>query len=119
VLEKCPNFCDSSLGDRWVTGRMLQQYCHECGWKGEPRIPEKLPIVVVKQLQVGQFWGFQYQVFDRYGHIMISSRYYDKKKDAKDALEKDLERGKKDMDAGPYTAVFWPARVLVEGKVFK
>ena len=119
MLKECFNCGSTNLGDRWTAGRLLEQHCYECGWTAQPRIPEKLPIVVVKQVKVNQFWGFHYEVFDRYGHMMVSSRYYDKEDEAETALNKELERGKKDFNAGPYTAVLWPARTLVEGRVFK
>jgi hypothetical protein len=110
---------------------MLQQYCYDidndqllvtgCGWVGEPRTPEQRDIVTSKRLFVDTFTGWHYEVYDKYGHIMISSRYYGEEEDARKNLEKDLEKGLKDEVAGPYTAVLFniPTIVVIEGQLIK
>jgi len=117
-LTACPKCESASLGDQWVRGRRLQQYCHSCDWRGEDRVPEQLEIKTKKVVAVGRFYGFEYEVFDRFGHLSISSRTYATETEAVQQLKRDLERGKKDEQAGPYTAVLWPAQVEVEGEVF-
>lgn len=119
MLTFCP-LCDSrNLGDCWVgPGRKLQQYCHECSWRGSPRVPEQKLVLSTKEVIVGQFYGFHYEIFDCFGHLMVSSRTYTDEKEAEQNLQLEIERGKKDVNAGPYTAVLWPATVQVTGKVF-
>lgn len=119
MLTNCPNCESSSLGDQWVgPGRKLQQYCYECSWRGPARVPEQKEIESVKEVMVGRFWGFQYETFDRFGHLMVSSRTYATEQEAEDALKRQLERGSQDKEAGPYTGVLWPATTKVIAKVF-
>jgi len=128
----CPKCGSVRISDRWCEGRMIQQYCYDdgddedfgsdvCGWVGKPRIPETRSIKISKKLIIDGFTGWHYEVYDKYGHVMISSRYYDKKEDAQKNLESDLEKGLKDEAAGPYTAVLFniPSSVVIEGQVFK
>ena len=118
--KKCPDCGQSDgLSDIWRKGRKLQQKCYLCDWHGQLRIPEKIPIEDTKYVSGNQFGGFSYEVFDRYGHIMTSSRSYSTRKEAKDELKEALEKGRTDMDAGPYTGVLWPARVKIKGSVYK
>ena len=109
---------------------MRQQYCYndsdertgeECGWVGEPRIPETCRIETTKRLYINSFTGWHYEVYDKYGHIMISSRYYGEEEDARKNLETDLEKGLKDEIAGPYTAILFniPSGVVIEGQLIK
>ncbi len=118
-LENCPECESDDLGDHWVKGRKLQQYCHDCGWKGEPRIPEIEEIKTTKRVQVNQFHGFNYEIFDRYGCIMIHSQSYHTKKEAEVALKGDLQRNEKEEIGGPCTAILWPDVVTVNGEVYK
>ena|SRR5581483_6862173 len=119
MFKTCPKCESTSLGDRWVgPGRMLQQYCYNCDWLGEARIPEQKEIELIKEITVGRFHGSYYEVFDRYGHLMISSRYYNNEKDAERELQRELAYGLEDKDAGPYKAVLWPATVIVAGKLY-
>lgn len=117
--KKCPKCGESCLGDKWKRGRKLQQYCYECDWEGKIRTPEKQKIEPIRIIDAGQFGGYSYEIFDKYGHIMVDSRFYGNRKEALDELQKELNRGKLDKDAGPYTAILWPATVKVKGKVFK
>ena len=117
-LNKCPNCGNRHLSDRWKIKRKLQQSCDECGWQGKIRTPEIIEVGASKEVVANQFYGFCYEVFDRYGHIMTHSRSYDKKKEAKSALLQEITRGGKDKDAGPYSGVLWPDVVHVQGEVF-
>lgn len=117
--KKCPQCGESYLGDRWERGRKLQQHCYECDWEGKPRTPEKQIISAVKTICANQFSGFHYEIFDKYGHAFISSRSFGSEEEARKALRKDLKRGKTNENAGPYTAVLWPATVKVKGKRIK
>lgn len=99
------------------------QYCgdEDCGWKAEPRIPERKPISKFVSVRVDGFYGWSYQTFDKYGHTACYSRTYESEAAALKELEDDLKRSSKDDTAGPYTGVlfFTPASVKVEGKMFK
>ena len=117
-LEFCPE-CAESLGDQWVKGRRLQQYCEQCSWKGLARIPERLEIKTTKNINANMFSGFHYEIFDKYGHIMTISRSYDDKSKATEKMNIELARGKCDEDAGPYVAILWPDSVAVVGEIFK
>ena len=116
---KCPYCGDEYLSDFWKPERKLQQQCKECGWKGEIRTPEKKEIVPSKNVQVNNFYGFCFHIFDKYGYIMTSSRSYDTKEEAKEELLKGLAKGKKDIPGGPYTGILWPDIVKVKGTVYK
>jgi hypothetical protein len=117
-LIKCPD-CGEPLGtDCWVAGRKLQQRCDECGWQGEPRIPETVKIKTTKEVQVNMFGGFYYEAFDKYGHLLIASRSYDTEPEAIQELKKDLARCNKSADVAPCTAVLWGNKVTVKGRVF-
>jgi len=117
-LKSCPK-CKGYLGDTWVKGRKLQQYCHNCYWKGPIRIPERLEIKTTKTIRANQFCGFHYETFDKYGHIRTSSRSYDDKSEALEKLYRELEYSGNDKDGGPYTAILWPDTVTVVGEIFK
>lgn len=128
--NKCPK-CDSyQLGERWCKGRKLQQYCYndnvndenvECGWEGEPRIPELKRIVTTKQLTVHNFSGWDYVIYDKYGYVMTVSRSFESEEDATDDLNRELKKGLTDKIAGPYTGVLFhtPPSIKIEGQVFK
>lgn len=132
TYNKCPKCGSSRISERWCEGRRLQQFCYNegddedfgsdvCGWVGEPRIPETRPIETTKKLYIDGFSGWHYEIYDKYGHIMISSRYYGEEKDAQKNMELDLEKGLKDETAGPYTGVLFniPTSFIIEGQVFK
>ena len=115
---KCP-VCDYKTKNRWVKHRMLQRYCNCCGWKDKPRIPEKIEIKTGRWVFVDEFCQYNYRLYDKYGHTLSFSRSYPTEEEAIQELMKEINRGKKDADAGPYTGVLWPDRVFVEGKVFQ
>jgi hypothetical protein len=117
-LKQCPE-CEGSLNDYWAKGRKLQQHCTWCGWKGEIRVPESRLIEDTKTICTGQFSGFSYEMFDKYGCTLIMSRSYDTEVAAVIEIEKELIYGKTDKDAGPYTAVLWPDTVIVQGTIYK
>ena len=123
--DKCPK-CASPLNNRWVSGRKLQQYCeHEddngdpCGWVGVPRTPEKRRIVPVKDLHSCGLTEWCFEIYDKFGHIMISSRSYDSRAELVDDMEEELKMGVT-SDYGPYTAVMYhvPPVLKVKGKMF-
>jgi hypothetical protein len=128
--DKCPKCGCGSLSDQWCKNRMRQQYCYndsdertgeECGWVGEPRIPETCRIETTKRLYINSFTGWHYEVYDKYGYIMISSRYFESEEDATYELNSELKKGLKNELAGPYTGVLFniPTSVVIEGQVFK
>jgi len=60
-LKECPK-CKSELGDRWTSGRMLQQYCtdtewEDCNWVGNPRTPERKVITTFRNLRISDLLG--------------------------------------------------------------
>ena len=118
MITKCPKCGSKDIGDRWVKGRKLSRYCYDCDWVGLPRVPELWKIKNTREIRVGQFPGFQYEIFDRYGHILVHSRFFDTKTEVKKALMKEMKLGKKDKDAGPYTGILWPSTVTVKGMVY-
>jgi len=118
-VDKCPKCGSTDLGDQWADGRKLKQRCHDdCNWVGPARVPEKIPIRSTRSVCVSQFAGFEYEIFDRYGHISTSSQTYSTEASAFKAMERDIQQGENDPDAGPYTGVLWPSVVKVTGKKF-
>lgn len=115
-LNNCPKCGKKYLGDRWQNGRKLQQYC-DC--VGEKRIPEQKKILTKKKINVGEFSGFNFTVYDRYGHVRCYSCFYNKRSTAIKEMKSELKYGNIDACAGPYTAVLWPSTVEVKGEVFK
>jgi CRISPR/Cas system-associated protein Cas7 (RAMP superfamily) len=90
--------CDGEIGDRWCKDRKLQQFCYdevECGWKDKERVPEKRKVTNTKTCIVGDFSGWDYTIYDKYGHTMVLSRTYHSAKEAMKELESDLLRGEK------------------------
>ena len=118
-LNKCPECGNKHLSDNWKRKRKLQQICNECGWCGKIRTPEVVKIKTTKKVTVNQFHGYCYEIFDKYGHIMVYSKSYDTEKEAEVALHQETNRGEKDKDAGPYTGILWPNTICIKGKVYK
>lgn len=115
---ECPQ-CGEALTERWQTGRMVAQTCIDramCGWKGEPYKPTKRPIQSVKTEYLD---GIVFELFDRYGHAMRYSETFPTRSAAIKEIERELKYGKTDKDAGPYTAILWPASVKVRGEKFR
>ena len=118
--EVCPECFSEDIRDCWSRGRKLVYSCGNCFWKDEPRIPDTRMINTTKEIPVGRFgYTYCFELFDKYGHIMIHSKAYNSKEEAEEKIEKELVRGRTDNIAGPYTAILWPNKVLVYGKVFK
>lgn len=119
--KSCPS-CDSEdIGDRWCAHRMLQYFCRDCEWAAPIRTPSKRKITNIKSLLVDDFFGFDYVIYDKYGHTSTVSRTYSTENAAQKEMEEDLIRGEKNDDAGPYTGVLFktPAQVNIVGKMFK
>jgi len=117
--EECPKCLSKDLGDFWVKGRMLQTNCRVCGWWDEPRTPEIKPISKTKKVYVNRFFGFEYELFDKYGHLLVHSATYHTQSEAKKELEKDIELHNKDIHVNPVTGILWPSFTEVKGEVFK
>lgn len=118
LLKECPD-CGMAVHDCWTKGRKLQQRCDMCGWGGEPRVPETIAIKDTKNIRVGQFYGFHYEIFDKYGHISTISSYYQTEEEAVKEMKDSLARRNKQPDLAPCTAVLWPNVVAIKGEVFK
>ena len=100
----------------WVANRMLRDRCEDCFWKSEPRIPETIDVKTGKWVSCSQFSGYTFVMYDRYGHVLEFSRSYDTEDEATVAITEEMLRSNK--IAGPCTAVLWPDKIWVEGKVF-
>lgn len=119
----CPECECEDLGDRWVADRKLQQYCRDqdCHWKGEARIPEQQEIETKKVVPANHFSGFQYTLFDKYGHVTTLSRSYGTEAEALKEMQEDMERSNRPEHAyngSSCTGVLWPSVVTVHGKKF-
>ncbi len=79
-----------------------------CGWVGEARTPEVERIV--KSMSMLLYHGPHYTSYDRFGHMMTSSRGFGTKKDAQPDMQRELKRGLTDVDAGPYTVLWWTSK---------
>lgn len=122
MIALCPE-CDSdAIRDIWVTGRKLQRSCRDCSWKEAPRTPKKQKVTGKKQLRIDNFSGWQYESFDRYGHISTVSRVYPSEAAALVDIDKELACGlKAGNPAGPYTVVLYnvPSSVTIQGRIIK
>jgi hypothetical protein len=116
---ECPKCGSKDLYDRWTSGRKLERGCHDCSWKEPPRTPELQVIKNTKIVSANQFWGFCFEIYDRYGHITIASRSYATKEEAREELVKELSSENENPDYGPCTGILWPDRVEVVGEVVK
>ena len=118
---ECPKCGSRGLGDRWVPRRMLQQFCHACDWKAEPRIPEKRRITSTKEVVVDDFEGWSYLIYDKYGWMLMDSQTFDTRTSAISSMNETLEQWSKNTDASPLTAVLFntPSRVKIRGKIFR
>lgn len=122
-FKTCPKCCSKRLGDRWTNSRKLQQWCgggnewdDECDWKGEPRIPEQQKVSAERTIGLGPWC---YHLFDKYGHIMTYSQGFGSQKETEEALFKELEKGKKNEEHGPYSGVVWPPSAVVRGTYYE
>ena len=115
--------CGGEIGDMWCKGRKLQYYCYDedCGWEDEERIPEKREVTNTKTCFIDGFSGWDYTIYDKYGHTMVLSRTYDSSTEAMKELEKELLRGEKDEAGGPYTGVLFktPSQITITGEMYK
>lgn len=116
--NECPACGSYDLRDMWRRGRKLRQECCECEWFGKERTPEQKEISNTRRMPAGHIGGHTFEVFDKYGHILMSSRSYPTAEEAKAALRRELAVGSVAV-AGPYTGVLWPSTVVVEGTIIK
>lgn len=111
--KKCPKCGDDVFHQTWAKGRKLRYRCEVCHWLSEPFTPPQQEITAERKIIVSQFGGFEYTVYDEYGHVMVFSRTYDNRNKAIEALKENL---KSRPDS---TAVLWPETVIAKGEVFK
>jgi len=114
--NKCPICNSDRLFDKWVKDRKLQQYCY-CGWKGEFRTPEIIPIKDYKVIDANNFSGFQYEIYDQYGHLLIISKSYNNKNKAIECLREDIISYNKNKFISPCTGILWPDTTTVKGEI--
>lgn len=116
--ETCPRCGEKNFTDQWY-GCQLRQGCRSCGWWGEKRDPEQVPIRDTQTVNVGRFGGYEYTAYDKFGHVVVYSRTYKDRAEVEAAIKSELERSTRDEGRGPYTVVLWPVSVVVKGEVFK
>ena len=120
--KKCPK-CNGAISDRWCVGRKLQYFCQneDCDWEAAPRMPSKRKITNTKTCILHSFSGWDYIIYDKYGHTMVVSRTYNTPKEAMIEMGRVLLQGEKDVCCGPYTAVLFhtPVQVTITGEMFK
>ena len=122
MYKVCPKCYGEELGDKWTTGRRLQQYCRECRWEAEPRIPKKRPIKNTKTCVVDDFPGWDYIIYDCYGHEITLSQSFDSKDEAVKAMKSNMKAQiKANSPGGPFTGVlfFTPSSIKIEGERFE
>jgi hypothetical protein len=117
-ITECPNCGSDDLHNRWTSGRKLQRGCNSCSWKETPRVPETKEIKDTKFISVDQFYGFVYEIYDKYGYIIIYSKTYRTSKEAKEAIIEELAKLNKSPIYAPCTGILWPDKVEVSGEVF-
>jgi hypothetical protein len=116
---RCPKCGSDDLYDHWVSGRKLQRGCHDCTWKEPPRTPEIQPIESRRFIKANQFYGFHFEIYDKYGHMSTSSRSYNTKEEAREELVEMLSRQNKNPGYAPCTGILWPDKVEVVGEVVR
>lgn len=122
--DKCPKCGSTDLGDMWCKDRKLMQYCcevaDECGWEGKPRTPEQLEITDKKKVCVDDFSGWDYILYDQYGHGFLYSQTFNCKSDAIESME-DVMIRHNNPPVGPCTGVLFhtPSMITITGKMFE
>src|ERR1035437_3986273 len=122
-VKTCPKCGSKSLGERWAKGRKLEQYCNgsdgeDCYWVGEPYTPSKKRIANTDTLRLGEFVGWHYIVYDKYGHVQTDSATYGTREEAlKELVEDFTPRQDYVAPAAPLTAVLFnvPASIVIKG----
>lgn len=113
--EECPECFSEHLRVCVCKHRLNRQECYECGWTGEPFVPEQRVVRTSRDILVDR--GCCYELFDKYGHPILLSGVFPSEADARKQAEKDVAHGRTDEDAGPYKAVVWPRSVKVKGEL--
>ena len=110
MSSKCPE-CEEPLRTVCADKRMRREMCYECGWKGEPYIPEKKEVLDTKEVFLDPW---HYVIYDQYGYSMIHSQGYPSGEDCFEAASKNLERLFQ-RDGIKYEAIVWPPKTIVQG----
>jgi hypothetical protein len=117
-IKICPICGSGDIGDKWVKGRKLVRYCRTCYWTDRhPRTPKKKEVETTKDIYVNSPCSFE--IYDKYGYILMISKAYCKHDICKKELLKEIQIGKKDKMAGPYTGLIWPEKVKITAEVVK
>ena|SRR6185312_8046556 len=117
-IIECPYCGSDDIGEHWVKDRKLQYVCRECRRDiGKPRIPEKVPIKITKDVMVSNFNGWEYEAFDQYGYTITLSETYETYKECYDAALKDIKQHSQIERYGNCRAVIWPPTIKVKGKL--
>ncbi len=116
--EYCPRCEEDNLHKVSARDRLEEWECYECGWRSEPFIPEILEIKDTKEVVVNQFGGYEYWLYDGYGHVCVYSRTYYTEEEAIKEATKEVKQNNK-FKGGPYTAIVWPKTVTAKGKIIK
>lgn len=115
--EHCPECYSGCLYNCVCEHRFNQQRCYDCGWAGEPFVPEQRVVRTSKDVPVGR--GHCYELFDKYGHPILLSGAFASAAAAREQAEKGVAHGRTDEHAGPYKAVVWPSLVKVKGELIQ
>jgi len=80
------------------------------------RTPEQQAIKTTRNVRISHNGGYTFEVFDLYGHVLMSSRSYRTSEEAEAALRREVAVGEM-SEYGPYTGVLWAATVEAKGTV--
>ena len=117
-MKECPN-CGGEVTERWVEKRKLRQECYECPWRGKLRTPTRFKIKITKNVEVDQFGGWVYEAFDQYGHVFCYSESFSNEKTCTAEALKQIKQTSQVEGYGDCSAVIWPPRTKVKGKLIK
>ncbi len=115
----CPACHCDDIRTVWAPKRKLQKECRadDCNWKGAPYAPPRKPVVPSRVVSTGR-GGWEYTLYDQYGHVAAFSRSYGSQTACHAAALRDIEQhsdGPVGHLYGECKAVVWPPTVRVQG----
>jgi hypothetical protein len=113
MKKRCPHCFTENVTAIWKNGRKLQDHCYTCGNFGKPYEPTKKELKTSKILS----FPYEYEVYDRYNYVLKFSKGFSNINEVKNAAKKDIEIGKKDINAGPYTILIWPSEIIIHAEI--
>jgi hypothetical protein len=100
---------------------MLKWECRECEAESPPETPDLIPQetnLVKTFYPSNSFGGWEYELFDGFGHAAVMSRTYGTKEECEAELMKDLAQHMKNPEYGECYGVIFPRKVKVKGKLY-